>query len=335
MHIGPHRIDPPLVLAPMAGVSDRPFRALCREFGAGLVVSEMIIAEPRLWASHKSRSRLDLAGEPGPVGVQIMGAEPGRMAEAARLAVERGAQTVDINMGCPARKVRNRAAGSALLEDERMATAIMRAVVAAVDVPVTLKIRLGPDRTRMNGGRIAQIAEDSGIRALAVHGRTRACGFAGKVDYEAIAAIKAIVEIPVIANGDIDSPETARRVLDLTGADALMIGRGALGRPWIFGEIAYALAIGPKTDHPRWFDTSPGQACRPEVIADIVRNHVIAIHNFYGEAAGVRIARKHIGWYLDRMAHDSGLRFRIIQATTSTDQLRLLEMSFHVQPMAA
>ena len=314
MLIGPYPVDPPLVLAPMAGVTDRPFRELCRTFGAGLAVSEMIIAEPRLWATRKSRSRLDFAGEPGPVSVQIMGGEPGRMAEAARLAVERGAQIVDINMGCPAKKVCNRAAGSALLEDEALAAAIMRAVVEAVAVPVTLKIRLGPDRGRMNGPRIARLAEDSGIRGLAVHGRTRACRFAGPVDYAAIAAIKAEAGIPVIANGDIDSPEAARRVLDLTGADALMIGRAALGRPWLFGEIARFLATGERLPE------SP-----PQRIAGIVREHIAATHAFYGEAAGVRIARKHIGWYLDRMQADRGIRAALLRAASAAEQLDLLD----------
>ena len=234
MRIGPHLIDPPLILAPMAGVTDKPFRVLCKRLGAGYAVSEMTTSDPRLWRTRKSLRRLDHAGEPPPIGVQIAGADPAALADAARHAVEHGAEIVDINMGCPAKKVCSAWAGSALLRDEALVERILSAVVSAVDVPVTLKIRTGWSRDQKNGVAIARLAEDSGIRALAVHGRTRDMLYTGEAEYDTIAAIKGAVSIPVIANGDVASPEKAREVLARTGADALMIGRAAQGRPWIF-----------------------------------------------------------------------------------------------------
>ena len=238
MQIGPYRIDPPLALAPMAGVTDKPFRLLCKRLGAGLAVSEMTTADPRLWNTAKSLRRMDHAGEPEPVSVQIAGYDPAMLAEAARYNAASGAQIVDINMGCPAKKVCNVWSGSALLQDEPLVARICKAVVDAVDVPVTLKIRTGWDRQNRNALAIARIAEEAGIAALAVHGRTRADKYEGAAEYETIAAVKASVRIPVFANGDVTTPQQARHVLDATGADALMIGRGAQGRPWIFREIA-------------------------------------------------------------------------------------------------
>jgi tRNA-dihydrouridine synthase B len=270
----------------MAGVTDRPFRQLCRRLGAGYAVSEMVASNPKLWGTDKSRRRMDHAGEPAPVAVQIAGADPAMLADAARYNVERGAAIIDINMGCPAKKVCNAAAGSALLSDEPLVARILDAVVAAVDVPVTLKIRTGPTRERRNAVRIARIAEAAGIAALTVHGRSRACMFVGPVDYETIAAVKASVAIPVIANGDIDSPRVARDVLLGTRADGVMIGRAAQGRPWIFREIAHFLAT--------------GEHLPPPTVAEaraLILEHLDDHYAFYGEDAGVRIARKHLGWY--------------------------------------
>ena len=250
MQIGPHVIATPLFVAPMAGVTDRPFRQLCKRLGAGYAVSEMIASNPLLWATEKSRRRADHAGEVEPIAVQIAGSDPATMAAAARYNVERGAQVIDINMGCPAKKVCNVAAGSALLSDESRVARILDAVVRAVDVPVTLKIRTGPEPARRNAVKIARIAQSAGIAALAIHGRTRACMFTGAVEYGTIAAVKQAVSIPVVANGDIATPEQARDVLALTGADALMIGRAAQGRPWIFREIAHFIAHGTRLPAP-------------------------------------------------------------------------------------
>ena len=244
MHIGPHQLNNNLIVAPMAGVTDRPFRQLCKRLGAGMAVSEMVASDPRLWSTHKSRRRTDHQGEVDPISVQIAGADPVLMAEAAKHNVEQGAQIIDVNMGCPAKKVCNVAAGSALLKDEDLVHRILDAVVGAVNVPVTLKIRTGWDQQHRNAVRVARIAQSAGIRALAVHGRTRACGFAGEAEYATIAAVKSQVSIPVVANGDIDCPAKAKRVLDETGADAIMIGRAAQGRPWIFREISHYLATG-------------------------------------------------------------------------------------------
>jgi tRNA-dihydrouridine synthase B len=286
MRIGPYTIEQPALLAPMAGVTDRPFRCLCRRLGAGLAVSEMVTAKAALWGSEKTRRRLDHAGEPGPRSVQIVGADPHALAEAARYNVDRGAQIIDINMGCPAKKVCNVAAGSALLKDEAQVARILEAVVTAVTVPVTLKIRTGWDPRHRNGVTIARLAEGAGIQALAVHGRTRACGFTGAAEYDTIAAIKAAVTIPVIANGDICTAKQAKFVLDYTRADAVMIGRAAQGRPWIFSEINAYLAGGPAA-------AEPGN----NKIRAILSEHLHNLYAFYGDYTGVRVARKHVAWY--------------------------------------
>ncbi|KFJ92099.1 tRNA-dihydrouridine synthase B [Pseudomonas sp. 1-7] len=285
--IGPYTLPNRLILAPMAGVTDRPFRLLCRRLGAGLVVSEMVTSDVRLWNSRKSSLRLLHAGDPEPRSVQIAGGDPQMMADAARKNVELGAQIIDINMGCPAKKVCNKAAGSALLRDEPLVREILDAVVGAVDVPVTLKIRTGWDRQNKNGITVAKIAEDAGIAALSVHGRTRADLYTGEAEYDTIAAIKQAISIPVFANGDIDSPQKAKAVLDATGADALLIGRAAQGRPWIFREIERYLRTGETLPAPSLLE-----------VERILLEHLAALHAFYGELMGTRIARKHVGWYL-------------------------------------
>ena len=287
VRIGPYELPNRLILAPMAGVTDRPFRQLCRQLGAGLVVSEMLTSDVRLWHSRKSRLRMLHADDPEPRSVQIAGGDPGMLAEAARANVALGAQIIDINMGCPAKKVCNKAAGSALMKDEKLVAEILAAVVGAVDVPVTLKIRTGWDRNNKNGLSVARIAQEEGIAALAVHGRTRADLYTGEAEYDTIAAIKQAVSIPVFANGDITSAEKARQVLDCTGADALLIGRAAQGRPWIFREINHFLETG---DHL----PAPGL----QEVERILLDHLSALHAFYGDEMGVRIARKHVGWYL-------------------------------------
>ena len=287
MEIGRYRLRNNLILAPMAGVTDRPFRQLCKRLGAGMAVSEMVSSNSLLWGSAKTRRRADHAGETEPKSVQIAGADPTMMADAARFNADNGAQIIDINMGCPAKKVCNVLAGSALLKDEVLVGRILDAVVAAVDVPVTLKIRTGWDTAHRNGTTVARIAEDAGIKALAVHGRTRADKYQGEAEYATIAAVKQAVSIPLLANGDVTTPERARHVLAVTGADALMIGRGAQGRPWIFREIAHYLATGEKLPEP-----APHEVCA------ILCQHLEHLHDFYGERQGVRIARKHLGWYL-------------------------------------
>jgi tRNA-dihydrouridine synthase B len=322
--IGSIKIDPPLILAPMAGVTDKPFRLLCKRLGAGYAVSEMTSSDPRLWRTRKSVHRLDHDGEPAPIGVQIAGADAQALAAAARHAVENGAEIVDINMGCPAKKVCNAWAGSALLKDEALVESIVRAVVAAVDVPVTLKIRTGWDRANRNGVRVARIAEDAGVQALAVHGRTRDMLYAGEAEYETIAAIKHAVRIPVIANGDVTSPQKAREVLAATGADALMIGRAAQGRPWIFREIAHFLAT--------------GHVAPPLAVADVCNTlleHVRALHEFYGEPAGVRIARKHLAWYAKDTPENAAFRAVVNRAETAEEQLRLTRDYFGALELAA
>lgn len=287
VRIGPYTVHNGLILAPMAGVTDQPFRQLCRQLGAGLVVSEMVTSDMSLWNSRKSRLRMIHAGDPEPRSVHIAGGDAQMMADAARANVELGAQIIDINMGCPAKKVCNKAAGSALLKDEQLVNDILQAVVAAVDVPVTLKIRTGWDRDNRNGLTVAKIAEQAGIQALAVHGRTRADLYTGEAEYDTIAMIKQAVSIPVFANGDIDSPEKARHVLQATGADGLLIGRAAQGRPWIFREIEHYLLTGK---------TLP--ALQSSEVERILLEHLAALHVFYGDVMGVRIARKHVGWYL-------------------------------------
>ncbi len=317
MQIGPYRIDPPVVLAPMAGVTDKPFRLLCKRLGAGLAVSEMTTADPRLWQTRKSLRRMDHAGEPEPVSVQIAGYDPGMLAEAARYNADNGAQIVDINMGCPAKKVCNVWSGSALLQDEPLVARIVKAVVAAVDVPVTLKIRTGWDRQNKNALTIARIAEDAGIAALAVHGRTRADKYEGEAEYDTIAAVKASVRIPVFANGDVTTPERAKHVLDATGADAVMIGRGAQGRPWIFREVAHYLATGERLPEPG-----------PAEVAAILLSHLEHLYAFYGEQAGVRIARKHLGWYAKDRPENAAFRAVVNRAESAQDQLRLTREYF-------
>ncbi len=312
MQIGPYLIDPPVVLAPMAGVTDKPFRLLCKQLGAGLAASEMTSADPGLWQTRKSLRRMDHAGEPDPVSVQIAGHNPAMLAEAARFNVANGAQIIDINMGCPARKVCNVWSGSALLQDEPLVARIVKAVVDAVEVPVTLKIRTGWDRQNRNALKIARIAEDAGIAALAVHGRTRADKYAGQAEYDTIAAVKAAVRIPVLANGDITTPQQARHVLDVTGADAVMIGRGAQGRPWIFREIAHYLATGELRPEPD-----------PSEVATILLGHLEQLYAFYGEQAGVRIARKHLGWYAKDRPENAAFRQVVNRAETADMQWRL------------
>ncbi|MGB6144161.1 MAG: tRNA dihydrouridine synthase DusB [Rhodanobacter sp.] len=312
MQIGPYLIDPPLVLAPMAGVTDKPFRLLCKQLGAGLAVSEMTSADPSLWQTRKSLRRMDHAGEPEPVSVQIAGYDPAMLAEAARFNVANGAQLIDINMGCPAKKVCNVWSGSALLQDEPLVARIVKAVVDAVDVPVTLKIRTGWNRENKNALNIARIAEDAGIAALAVHGRTRADKYEGEAEYATIAAVKAAVRIPVLANGDVCTPQQAKHVLAVTGADAVMIGRGAQGRPWIFREIAHYLATGELLPEPE-----------PAEVAAILLGHLEHLHAFYGEPAGVRIARKHLGWYAKDRPENAAFRQVVNRAETASEQLRL------------
>jgi tRNA-dihydrouridine synthase B len=317
MQIGPYLIDPPVVLAPMAGVTDKPFRLLCKRLGAGLAASEMTTADPALWHTRKSLHRMDHAGEPEPVSVQIAGYDPSMLAEAARFNVANGAQIIDINMGCPAKKVCNVWSGSALLQDEPLVARIVKAVVDAVDVPVTLKIRTGWDRQHRNALRIAHIAEDNGIAALAVHGRTRADKYEGEAEYDTIAAVKAAVRIPVLANGDITTPQQARHVLAITGADAVMIGRGAQGRPWIFREIAHYLATGELLPEPE-----------PAEVGLILLGHLAHLHAFYGEQAGVRIARKHLGWYARDRPENAAFRQVVNRAESAHEQLRLTSEYF-------
>ena len=312
MQIGPYTIAPNVVLAPMAGVTDKPFRQLCKQLGAGLAASEMTISDPRFWTTRKSIQRMDHAGEPAPISVQIAGTEPAQLAEAARYNVANGAQIIDINMGCPAKKVCNAWAGSALMRDEQLVQQILEAVVAAVDVPVTLKIRTGWCAEVRNAPSIAHIAEQSGIAALAIHGRTRNQHYTGQAEYDTIAQIKAQLSIPVIANGDIDSPVKAAFVLKHTGADAVMVGRAAQGRPWIFREISHYLATGQELPPPTLTE-----------VRDILMGHLAHLHAFYGEPQGVRIARKHLGWYAKDRPENAAFRAVVNRAETPEEQLRL------------
>ncbi|WP_213949691.1 tRNA dihydrouridine synthase DusB [Luteibacter sp. dw_328] len=312
MRIGPYSIAPGVVLAPMAGVTDKPFRLLCKRMGAGLAVSEMTTADPRLWNTTKSLRRMDHDGEPEPVSVQIAGYDPGMLAEAAKYNADNGAQIVDINMGCPAKKVCNVWSGSALLQDEPLVARILAAVVKAVDIPVTLKIRTGWDRDNRNALTIARIAEEAGIAALAVHGRTRADKYEGDAEYATIAAVKASVRIPVMANGDVVTPEKAREVLAATGADAIMVGRGAQGRPWIFREIAHFLETGKHLAEPT-----------PTEVRDILCGHLEHLYAFYGEKMGVRIARKHLGWYAKDRPENAAFRDVVNRAEDAATQTRL------------
>lgn len=317
MYIGHHSLTNSLALAPMAGVTDLPFRKLCRRLGAGYVVGEMLSSDPRLQGTRKSELRRSHDGEERPIAVQIAGSIPEWMAQAAVHNVESGAEVIDINMGCPAKKVCNRQAGSALLADEALVRAILEAVVAAVDVPVTLKIRTGPDPRNRNGVTIARIAEDAGIQALAVHGRTRADRFKGNAEYATIRAICAAVDIPVFANGDLVSPEQAAQVMQLTGAQGLMFGRSAQGNPWIFREVQHYLETGRKLNPPD-----------PLEVHAVMQEHIQGLHEFYGEAQGVRVARKHFGWYLKDRPGGPSLRHRLVRVESAAEQLSLLEEYF-------
>ncbi|HZF25536.1 MAG TPA: tRNA dihydrouridine synthase DusB [Steroidobacteraceae bacterium] len=317
LQIGPYALSAPLALAPMAGVTDRPFRLLCRRLGAGVAASEMLTADTRLWHTAKSRLRMTHEDEPEPRVVQIAGAEPEMLAEAARLNVDAGAQIIDINMGCPAKKVCNKAAGSALMRDESLVTRILERVVHAVNVPVTLKIRTGWCPEHRNGVTIAKIAEASGVLALAVHGRTRACMFRGSAEYETVRAIKDAVRIPVFANGDIDSPQKAREIFQATGVDGVMIGRGAQGRPWIFREVNFFLAT--------------GRAHVPvalQEVRDILLAHLKALYSHYGADTGVRVARKHLSWYCQHHSEAGEFRKRVMTATTTDEQFAMAREYF-------
>ena len=316
-HIGQYQIDIPLVLAPMAGVTDRPFRQLCRKLGAGLVVSEMITSDVNLWNSRKSQTRLDHTGEVDPISVQIAGGDPEMMANAAIMAVQHGAQIVDINMGCPAKKVCNKAAGSALMKDEALVADILQAVVASVDVPVTLKMRTGWAPEHKNAPTIAALAEQSGIAALAIHGRTRRCGYKGAVEYDTIKTIKQQVSIPVLANGDITTPEQAKQVLEYTQADGVMLGRAAQGRPWIFRETQHFLETGQLLAAPKL-----------QEVKAILLQHMLALYEFYGEYMGVRIARKHVGWYLQAHDDNRDVRRQFNKLETPEEQITLINTFF-------
>jgi tRNA-dihydrouridine synthase B len=310
MQIGPYVLNNNLIVAPMAGVTDRPFRQLCKSMGAGMAVSEMVSSNSLLWGSEKTLRRADHTGEVDPISVQIAGADPSMMAEAARYNVERGAQIIDINMGCPAKKICNVMAGSALLQNEMLVERILDAVVSAVDVPVTLKIRTGWDKQHRNALSVAHIAENAGVRAIAIHGRTRACAYTGNAEYDTIAAVKSAVRIPVIANGDITTPEKVKQVLEYTGADAVMIGRAAQGRPWIFREISHYLATGQHLPLP---DVSE--------IHRVLIEHLHDLYHFYGEYTGVRVARKHISWYTKGLVGSAAFRHDMNQLQTTGQQM--------------
>ena len=317
LKIGPYTLSSPFVLAPMAGISDAPFRRLCRRFGAGMTTSEMTTADTRLWQTPKSRRRLDLDLDAEPVAVQIAGSDPGQLAVAATACVERGAQIIDINMGCPAKKVCRRLAGSALLKDERLVARILGCVVQAVDVPVTLKYRTGWDPEHRNAVEIAAIAEDAGIKALTLHGRTRACRYKGEAEYDTIREVKRSVGIPVIANGDISTLQKSLEVLRLTNADGLMIGRGARGRPWIFRELA--LLLTPTAENTQLEKTD---------LRDIMLDHLNDLHRFYGDSTGVRVARKHLTWYCNSLDNADAFRHQVVRVETASEQVRLTEEFF-------
>lgn len=320
MQIGPYELRNNVFVAPMAGVTDRPFRQLCKQLGAGYAVSEMAASNPRLWATEKSSRRTDHAGEMEPKAVQIAGADPQDLADCARFNVERGAQIIDINMGCPVKKVCNAWCGSALLQDEALVQKIVEAVVQAVDVPVTLKFRTGWDRLNKNALNIARIAEDAGIAMLTLHGRTRADGYKGDAEYDTIAAVKQAVAIPVVANGDITSPEKARYVLDYTGADAVMVGRAAQGRPWIFREIDHFLRTGEHLPAPM-----------VDEVRHLMDEHLRAHYGFYGEYLGVRTARKHIGWYVQDLIGGEEFRREMNKLESTDAQLAAVDQFFASQ----
>lgn len=317
MQIGPYKLKNNLIVAPMAGVTDRPFRQLCKKMGAGMAVSEMVASNSLLYGSEKTRRRANHEGEVEPISVQIVGADPAMLAEAARHNVANGAQIIDINMGCPAKKICNVMAGSALLRDEALVEKILTAVVKSVDVPVTLKIRTGWDKANRNAVRIAKIAEDSGIQSLAVHGRTRACAYMGEAEYDTIADVKQAVRIPVVANGDIGSPEKARYVLDKTGVDAVMIGRAAQGRPWIFREIDHYLKTGEHLPTPEVTE-----------IRSVLLAHLDGLYDFYGEHTGVGVSRKHISWYTKGLVGSANFRHAMNQLPTRAAQVDAVEAFF-------
>jgi tRNA-dihydrouridine synthase B len=312
VRIGPYVLPSTVVLAPMAGVTDRPFRILCRQLGAGLAASEMLTSDIRLWNTPKSRLRRSHEGEPEPRVVQLAGADPAALAEAARLNVDQGAQIIDLNMGCPAKKVCGKLCGSALLKDESLVARILETVVSAVSVPVTLKIRTGWDHEHRNGVRIARIAESCGIQALAVHGRTRADFYDGTAEYETIRDIKSAIRIPVFANGDINAPQKAREVLDFTGADGVMIGRASHGAPWIFRAVNAFLSVGGQPGENAYTTLSRAS------VRDIILAHLDSLYAFYGEGTGVRIARKHLGWYCEQCLPDSAQVRRDLMGAAST-----------------
>jgi len=318
MRIGSYTLDNKLLLAPMAGVTDKPFRQLCKQYGAGLAVSEMVASNPTLWSSKKSQLRLNHYEEESPRAVQIVGADPQLMAEAALYNADLGAQIIDINMGCPARKVCNVFAGSALMQEESLVTSILESVVAAVDIPVTLKMRTGWNKQNKNVVKIARIAENSGIQMLTVHGRTRACGFMGEAEYQTIREVKKHVSIPVIANGDITTPEKAAEVLHTTEADGIMLGRAALGNPWIFNEINHFLKTG-------------SSLARPSVaeIRQVIQQHLTGLYELYGEYTGVRVSRKHVGWYSKHLESGEVLRTRTNKTDTIESQLLVIEDYFN------
>jgi len=323
MQIGPYPLANPLILAPMAGVTDLPYRQLCRRMGAGMTISEMVSSNALLWKNEKTLRRISHEGEQAPRSVQIAGGDPQMMAEAARFNLEHGAQIIDINMGCPAKKVCKAQAGSALLKDEALVERILKAVVQAVDIPVTLKIRTGWDPDNRNAETIAQIAEQAGIQALAIHGRTRACRFSGEAEYESITAVKRRITIPVIANGDISTPQKAKFVLEQTGADAVMIGRAAMGRPWIFREINHYLETGEELPSPEISE-----------IRQLMLDHLATLYDFYGEYSGVRFARKHISWYTKGQPEGASFRKMINQVESAEEQLAKTNLFFdHLQTM--
>ena len=320
MQIGPYVLRNNVFVAPMAGITDRPFRQLCKQLGAGYAVSEMAAANPRLWHTDKSTRRTNHDGEMEPRAVQIAGSDPTEMADCARFNVERGAHIIDINMGCPVKKVCNSWCGSALLQNEKLVGEILNAVIGAVDVPVTLKFRTGWDRANKNALTIAKMAEAAGIAMLTLHGRTRADGYSGNAEYETIAAVKAAVSIPVVANGDIDSPEKARLVIDQTGADAVMIGRAAQGRPWIFREIDHFLRTGMYLPAPA-----------VDEVRGLMAHHLLDHYAFYGEKLGVRTARKHIGWYVRDLPGGEAFRQQMNLLETCELQKKAVDMFLESQ----
>jgi len=318
VRIGPYQLRNNLIVAPMAGVTDRPFRQLCKQLGAGMAVSEMVTSNSLLYGSEKTRRRANHEGETEPKSVQIAGADPAMLAEAARYNVDNGAQIIDINMGCPAKKICNVMAGSALLKDEPLVAQILQAVVKAVpEVPVTLKTRLGWDRDHLNVPRVAKIAEDCGIQALAIHGRTRCQGYTGDAQYDLIGEVKQSLRIPVIANGDITTPEKTKLVLDRTGVDGIMIGRAAQGRPWIFREIAHFLATGEHLPPPQVAE-----------IHRVLLGHLHELYAFYGEITGVRVARKHISWYTKGLVGSAHFRHAMNQLQTVDEQIEAVNTFF-------